>query len=204
MKYKLLHDKAWMEARAHLSGQAVAKEIGSGDNAVYKARLKFGIPNPGHRGLRRPYGHHPRNTPLADRAWMDARKDNSAEDIARELGCSDTTVRRAQISLGMRIERKLPRYPILRDKAWMNFHKTWSAQDVAKEAQSSLGAVYGARRRLKLSNRLKLLHNRVWMTKRIVAGGQTHADIARELGCTEKLVSRSWKDMWKIRSKQWT
>jgi DNA-binding CsgD family transcriptional regulator len=108
--YPQLTDAAWLRQR-YLSEKAstadIAAELGCGEHSVRRALTTAGIRLQGRSRSRR----YPQ---LADTSWLRNRHVDqglTASDIAREVGCNETTVRNALRAAGIQLIYRRGPYP---------------------------------------------------------------------------------------------
>ena len=139
-----LHDLDWMREQLRSRTMAdIARELGCSQRSVRDAARRAGrIPGPPRR--RRP-------ALLNDAAWMRTElTTRSAADVARQLGCSSSTVLTAARRHGVASpdQGHRPRFPELHDAAWLAANVyAGTAADIADQLGCSIASVRLARRR---------------------------------------------------------
>jgi DNA-directed RNA polymerase specialized sigma24 family protein len=146
-----LRDVEWMREQLRARTMAdIARELGCPEGTVRDAARRAGR-TPGPRPRRRP-------AILDDAEWLRAALvDRSAADVARELGCSSTTVLRAARGHGVAspMQGHRPRFPELHDPAWLAANiNVGTAADLAGVLGCSVASVKAARRRLVVLQRV--------------------------------------------------
>jgi AraC-like DNA-binding protein len=139
-----LHDMPWMRRKLRISTMAdIARELGCSQRSVRDAARRAGRV-PGPRPPRRP-------ALLDDAAWLRTElTTRSAADVARELGCSSSTVLSAARRHGVAspTQGHRPRFPELHDPAWLAANiNAGTAADIADQLACSIAGVKSARRR---------------------------------------------------------
>jgi DNA-binding CsgD family transcriptional regulator len=142
--YPELYDLEWMRRELRTRTMAdIARQLGCSERSVRDAAARAGrIPGP----------PRPRRPDLLDDVeWLRTQLvTRSAEDLARQLGCSPSTVRNAANRHGVTYptQGNKPRFPELHDPEWLaaNIY-TGTAAEIAERLGCSLDSVKTARRR---------------------------------------------------------